>query len=52
VLTKRCYWRRRHPRGGANAAGASFEDDVEAIGAIRVKALDAEAPPTWQALAA
>ncbi|MED6185665.1 hypothetical protein PIB30_059254 [Stylosanthes scabra] len=49
VLTRRRYWRRRHPRGGGNTAGASCEDDVEAIGAIKVKALDSEAPPTWQA---
>ncbi|MED6205781.1 hypothetical protein PIB30_020909 [Stylosanthes scabra] len=38
VLTRRRYRRRRHPHGGGNKAGASSEDDVDGVGAIRVKA--------------
>ncbi|MED6155862.1 hypothetical protein PIB30_009335 [Stylosanthes scabra] len=54
VLTVRHYWRRRIQRGGGNAAGASCANDVDAIGAIRVKALLEKAlaawasPHTWQ----
>ncbi|MED6182865.1 hypothetical protein PIB30_032788 [Stylosanthes scabra] len=50
-LTRRRYWRRRHPHGDGNKAGASSKEDVDGVGAIMVKAQEQMAPLTWQALA-
>ncbi|MED6131721.1 hypothetical protein PIB30_012424 [Stylosanthes scabra] len=52
VLTRRRYWRRRHPRGGENKARRRLHGEgVDCVGATMVKARVQKAPSTWQALA-